>query len=50
MQSFGNFFECLRLMMEQHGDWKQGDPFEPAFIKFLDELFPAFDEKVVTRV
>lgn len=45
VQSFGNFFECLRLMMEQHGDWTPGNPFEPAFIKFLDELFPAFDEK-----
>jgi AbiV family abortive infection protein len=45
VQSFGNFFECLRLMMEQHGDWKPGDPFEAAFIRFVDKLFPSFDEK-----
>jgi hypothetical protein len=45
MQSFGNFFESLRLMMAQQGDWQEGAPFEPAFVRFIDALFPKFDEK-----
>jgi hypothetical protein len=44
-QSFGNFFHSLREMMAQRGDWSRGAPFEPAFVKFLDELFPGMDEK-----
>ena len=44
-QSFGNFFESLRHMMAKHGDWTEGQPFVPSFLKFVDELFPAFDEK-----
>ena len=44
-QSFGNFFESLRHMMAKNGDWSEGQPFVPSFLKFIDELFPTFDEK-----
>jgi hypothetical protein len=45
IQSFGNFFESLRQMMAKNGDWVEGQPFGPSFAKFVDELFPNFDEK-----
>jgi hypothetical protein len=32
-------------MMAKHGDWTEGEPFVPSFLKFIDELFPNFDEK-----
>jgi AbiV family abortive infection protein len=44
-QSFGNFFESLRHMMARNGDWIEGQPFVPSFLKFIDELFPTFDQK-----
>ncbi|KQY97178.1 hypothetical protein ASD45_20955 [Pseudolabrys sp. Root1462] len=44
VQAFGNFFECLRHMMAQQGDWREGKPFEGAFVRFIGELFPEFDE------
>jgi AbiV family abortive infection protein len=44
-QSFGNFFESLRHMMAKNRDWAEGQPFVPAFLKFIDTLFPNFDEK-----
>jgi hypothetical protein len=44
-QAFGNFFECLRAMMEESGSWTQGTPFEPSFVRFLDELFPNLEER-----
>jgi hypothetical protein len=45
LQSFGNFFESLRHMMAKHADWSEGQTFVPSFLKFIDELFPNFDEK-----
>ncbi len=45
LQSFGNFLQSLKAMMEQHGDLKEGEPFEPAFVRFLDSLFPDIEEK-----
>ena len=45
VQSFGNFFESLRAMMVQQTDWSEGTPFEPAFLKFLDALFPDMDDR-----
>ena len=44
-QAFGNFFECLRAMMEENGDWMRNSPFEPSFLRFLDELFPQMEER-----
>jgi AbiV family abortive infection protein len=44
-QAFGNFFECLRAMMEESGDWTRGTSFEPSFVRFLDDLFPNMDER-----
>jgi hypothetical protein len=44
-QAFGNFFESLRAMMEESGDWKRDTPFEPSLLRFLDELFPGMDER-----
>ncbi|MCK1543703.1 hypothetical protein IVB12_17485 [Bradyrhizobium sp. 179] len=45
VQCFGNFISCLRAMMSDHGDWHPDDPFLPAFLKFLDTLFPNMDER-----
>jgi len=45
VQAFGNFFESLRAMMAERGDWKPGDEFTPSFVRFLDELFPNIDER-----
>jgi AbiV family abortive infection protein len=42
---FGNFFECLKAMMEEAGDWKQGESFQNALLKFLDDMFPNMDER-----
>lgn len=42
---FGNFFECLKAMMEKAGDWKPGVNFQNAFLTFLDEMFPGMDER-----
>jgi AbiV family abortive infection protein len=44
-QAFGNFFECLRAMMEESGDWSRNTPFETPFIRFLDDRFPNMDER-----
>lgn len=41
---FGNFFECLRAMMAEVGDWIQGQPFEPVLEEYLRKLFPSGDE------
>ena len=41
---FGNFFECIRAMMAEVGDWKKGTPFEPVLADFLDKSFPEMDE------
>jgi AbiV family abortive infection protein len=37
---FGNFFECLRAMMVEIGDWKPGAAFEPVLVEYLGKLFP----------
>ena len=42
---FGNFFACLKAMMEQSGDWKTGTNFTEAMVGFLDEMFPTMDER-----
>lgn len=41
---FGNFFECLRAMMAEVGDWKTGDHFEPVLEEYLRKLIHAEDE------
>lgn len=59
VQAFGHFLQSLRFMMRDNGDYKDGDPFEPAFKALLDKKgqleFPepmmaiirAYDEAVV---
>jgi hypothetical protein len=42
---FGNFYHCLRGLTEQAGQWKDGAPYAPVVLRFLDELFPSFDER-----
>jgi hypothetical protein len=42
---FGNFFECLKAMMEEGGDWKPGTSFNEALLHFLDDMFPAMEER-----
>lgn len=41
---FGNFFECLRAMMAEVGDWKSGDPWVPVLEEYLRSLFPEGDD------
>lgn len=41
---FGNFFECMRAMMAEVGDWKKDTPFEPVLADYLDKSFPGMDE------
>ena len=41
---FGNFFECLREMMAEVGEWRRGEPFEPVFKNYLLELISPEDE------
>ena len=43
--AFGNFFQCLRAMMEEAGDWKEGQPFQESLLRFLDDMFPKMDER-----
>lgn len=47
---FGNFFESLRAMMSEVGDWKQGEPFEPMLQEYLRKLFPVGDEDIDTFI
>jgi AbiV family abortive infection protein len=42
---FGNFFECLKAMMEEAGDWKRGERFHDSFLRFIDDMFPNMDER-----
>lgn len=42
---FGNFFECLKALMAEHGDWKEGTSFRDAMLGFLDDMFPKMDER-----
>jgi hypothetical protein len=42
---FGNFFECLKAMMEETGDWKPGASFQDSVLRFLDDMFPGMDER-----
>jgi AbiV family abortive infection protein len=43
--AFGNFYHCLRGLTEQAGQWTEGAPYAPVVLRFLDELFPSFDER-----
>jgi AbiV family abortive infection protein len=43
--AFRNFFESMRAMMAQSGEWNLGTLFEPALMHFLDDLFPGMDER-----
>lgn len=42
---FGNFFECLKAMMGEGGDWQPGTSFQEAMLRFLDDMFPKMDER-----
>ncbi len=42
---FGNFFECLRALMAEYGDWKEGTNFRESMLRFLDDMFPNMDER-----
>lgn len=37
--AFGNFFESIREMMIEVGDWERGTPFGPALRKYVGEIF-----------
>lgn len=42
---FGNFFECLKALMAENGDWKEGTSFHDSMLRFLDDMFPKMDER-----
>ena len=42
---FGNFFECLKAMMEEAGDLKLGTSFQEVLIRFVADMFPDLDER-----
>lgn len=42
---FDNFFQCIREMMAEVGDWKRNTPFGPAVRAYIDASFPS-DEDV----
>jgi hypothetical protein len=43
-QSFGNFFHCLKAMMEESGEWQPGTGFPDKLIGSLREAFPNMDD------
>jgi hypothetical protein len=45
IQAFGNFHESLKAMMKDAGEWKDGEPFEVSFARFLGELFPTMEQE-----
>ncbi|HYE25334.1 MAG TPA: hypothetical protein VEG32_09065, partial [Clostridia bacterium] len=42
---FGNFFECLKQMMKDAGDWEPNTSFQQSLLRFLDQMFPNMDER-----
>jgi len=42
---FGNFFECLKALMAETGDWKEGTSFRDSMLRFVDDMFPKMDER-----
>ncbi|HXH51439.1 MAG TPA: AbiV family abortive infection protein [Terriglobia bacterium] len=40
---FGNFFECLKALMCENDDWKEGTSFRDSMLHFLDDMFPNMD-------
>ncbi len=42
---FGNFFECLKALMAEYGDWKEGTSFRDSMLRFLDDMFPKMEER-----
>jgi len=42
---FRNFFECLKALMAENGDWKEGTSFRDSMLRFLDDMFPKMDER-----
>lgn len=45
VQAFGNFLKSLQEMMKSTGAWTPKSDFAEMFGKFLDDLFPGFDER-----
>jgi len=45
VQAFGNFFECLKGLMQATGRWSGSSAFPEMFAGFLDEMWPEFDER-----
>jgi AbiV family abortive infection protein len=45
IQVVGNFFSCLKAMMEEAGERKEGESFRDSFLRFLDDMFPNMDER-----
>jgi AbiV family abortive infection protein len=43
--AFGNFFECLKEMMLEYGDLLADQSLKEPFLAFLDDMFPAMDER-----
>jgi len=45
LQAYGNFHQCLKALMEAHGDLALGGDFCDAFMRFLGETYPAMEDR-----
>ena len=45
--AFVNFYRSLQGMMREGGYWQEGTRFSDSFIRFLDEIWPAFEDREV---
>jgi hypothetical protein len=44
-QAFGNFFHCMKALMEDFKEWQPGTSFTEALMAYLSEAFPHMDER-----
>ena len=44
---FANFFRCIQAMMQETGDWRNGESLSESLMKFVLGMFPSFDERDV---
>jgi AbiV family abortive infection protein len=44
-QAYGNFHQCLKALMEAHGDLAPGGDFCDAFLRFIKDAYPTMDDE-----
>lgn len=45
IQAYGNFHQCLKALMQAHGDLLPAQSFADAFMRFLDEVYPGMEDR-----